>query len=183
MRSTRKPINNMLSNPADRFAKKLQRLQQSKRDSHNAKVDRLGQLKLGHEENAHKLDLTFSPLEQWLDTVEKTAEIDVLSNGLAIFQPDPKSGDYYPVAEALEGVCETYQLIAIDQKIPDQTSGLMQLAKKIGVGMMLFASDMSCARETIKWMRAIAAEMTPNQFSNYSLTVQIRAEFCGKGIA
>lgn len=163
--------------PAERFMRKLNSIRQSKNDRHNHDVRRKNDLPIGHPDNRHKLDMTFSPIEKWLDTFKETGEYDVLSQGgVAIFQPQGDKDDWFPIVESFLAVCDTYELIARNVGVPDQTEPMRLLARKIHYDMPLAASEITAAKATIAWMRQITEALTPLQFSDYTVAIQIRAE-------
>lgn len=162
--------------PIERFTRKLYSTRQSKNDRHNHEVARKNNLPLGHPDNRHKLDLTFGPVEKWLGTIVATGEIDVMNNGVAVFQTETETDHWWPVVEAFLAVCDTFELVAADLKLPDQTAGMRRLAKKVEVDMPLFEPDINAARTSISWMRQISETLTATQFSEYIVAIQIRAE-------
>lgn len=169
--------------PAERFMRKLDSIRQSKAAKHaneiarqEAEIERKNNLPIGHPDNRHKLDKTFSPVEKWLDTIVATGDIDVMNNGVAVFQTEADTNHWWPVVEAFLAVCDTFELVASDLNVPDQTDGMRKLAKKVEVDMPLFQADIDAARASVSWMRSISETLTPSQFSEYIVAIQIRAE-------
>lgn len=158
---------------------RLHSAQQSRIDRHanaQGEIDRVNELPMGALENRHKIDITFAPLERFLDAIEETQHLDVLvDGGVAIFQTDPNSDEMWPVVESFLAVADCFDLIAVDLEIEPCVDGFRKLAKKVDVRMMLFKSDIDAARASIAWMRKTIEKMSPNHFSEKSIAIQIRA--------
>lgn len=169
--------------PVERFTRKLNSIRQSKNDQHNHEVQRKNNLPIAHPDNRHKLDLTFGPVEEWLDTIVETGDIDVMSNGVAIFQTTGDSDQWWPVVEAFLAVCDTFELVATALKVADQSDGMRKLTRKIEVDMPLFQADIDAARASIDWMRETSGTLTPLEFSEYIVAIQVRAEMAEQRIA
>lgn len=140
-----------------------------------ARIDRQNNLPFSDAENVHKIARTFGPIEAWLNTLQATGDMEVLSNGLAVMQPDPDEPELFPVVESFRAVCDTYELIASSLHLVDGGDGLRKLANKIEVDMPLFQADLDAARSSISWMKEASRSMTPHQFSDYSVAIQTRA--------
>lgn len=140
-----------------------------------ARLDRVNNLPFSAPENRHKLELTFGPIARWLNAVPAEGYDALADSGLAIFQPDPSSDEHYPIVESLHAICDTYGLIAEAHSVADGTLGLRRLARKIDVMMPLFQGDIDAALACLAWMREMTMPMTPADFSDYSVAIQIRA--------
>lgn len=152
-------------------------------DAFNREADRLNELPLGHADNAAKIDKTFGPIERWMRNMEETGHITRANDtGLAIFKPERDSPEWYPVAEAFLAMCDTYELIAIDAGVEDKTAGIRVLAHKINTFELVDKFDLAAAKETILWMRNITKPLTPKQFSDYTIAIQIRATMAENAI-
>lgn len=139
-------------------------------------IQRLNNLPLGHPDNAHKLDQVFSPIERWLDNLDKTSEYDVLDR-VAVIKPDWSENEFYPLHEAFHAVCDTYELIANEKGIEDRSSPLRKVGNKIHYNSPIMASEIHAARATLSWMKVITEPLTPVEFSDFSVVIQTRAAF------
>jgi len=133
-----------------------------------------------HPENAGKLDLTFGPIETWLDEQVRTGEALALRDGTVVFQPEWDS-DLYPVGDSFISVAETYQLIAADLKIADEGDGLLKVGKRINADMPLDLPAILTAKKSLAWMRSVTMSLSPRTFQPYADTISTREELkrCG----
>lgn len=144
-------------------------------EAFNRNADRLNTLPLGHPDNVEKIGKTFGPIERWMRTMQKTGDIDVMEDsGLAVFQPEPGE-DWYPIVESFLAMCDTYELIALEQGIEDGTSGIRALARKINASELVDQHDIAAARQAVEWMKEVTKPLTPSQFSDYTGAIQTRA--------
>lgn len=139
-----------------------------------ARIDRINGLPFSHPENVHKIGTTFDPIEAWMDGVVATGDIDVTGAGLAILRTDPADPAWYPLVASLFAVCDAFAAIARERALDDPGAGLRQLARKVEVDMPLFQRDIDAGRASVAAMRAIIAELTPAQFSDYTIAVRVR---------
>ena len=139
-----------------------------------ARIERLNHLPIGHPDNIHKLALTFDPIDQWLDSQIETGLSDSLTDGTVIFKPREEE-EWYPIAESFFAVCDTYELIAKERGIQDDGVGLRKLANKVHYGMPLEGVDIRAAKASIEWMKEVTKPMTPLQFSEFTVAIQVRA--------
>jgi hypothetical protein len=141
--------------------------------AHKRKVELNDEL-FSHPENAHRIDKTFQPLEVWLDEQVRTGEADALPDGTVIIQPDGEQGAYYPVHEAFLAMAETYELIASDRKIPDQTDGVRKLGNRLKAHMPIDLPAVTAARESLNWMRSVTMQLSPNTYHPYLELISMR---------
>ncbi|WP_157407082.1 hypothetical protein [Janthinobacterium sp. CG3] len=146
------------------------------------RIDRINNLPMGHPENAHKFGITFGPIQAWMDAMESSGEIDRLQ-GMAVMSLEDDPELLIPVVGSFLSMCDIYELIAADAGVPDETAGLRRLAKMIDVHMPVFRRDLEAARATTEWMAGITRTLTPQQFSDFSVAVQIRAELANQKAA
>lgn len=142
-------------------------------------LDRINNLPFAHAENWHKLDVTFGPIHKWLNNWEATGELDVVDD-MPIIRPDRRENVVFPLADALRAIGETYELIAQDLRVPDHSAPLMHLAQLISDNEMVDQHDTQAARESLGWMRDLTKQITPNQYSEYAVVIQTRAEFAAR---
>lgn len=152
----------------------------------NERAERLNNLPIGHPDNAHKIGLTFDPIDQWIvELLENNGEYEVLASGkeagTAIFKPRTED-EWYPIAESFRAVYDTFALIAEDQKIEDKGKPLLFLANKIDYDMPLEEKDIHAARSSIEWMKEVVKPFTPLQFSEFSKIIQARAIIREQGL-
>ncbi len=142
-----------------------------------AEIDRLNNTPLGHPDHNGRLMLAFNPILNWLNQVEQTCDMDVTNKGVAIlYAPDhPSSEKWFQLDSAFIAVADTYELIAIDKSMEDQSAGLRQVGNKVAAGMMLFQSDIEMARQSIDWMIKIAKGLSPLQITEYTSIIATRA--------
>jgi hypothetical protein len=134
-----------------------------------------------HPDNVHKLELTFGPMERWLDEQVRTGESEALPNGTLVFRPSPDD-EYYPVGDSFMSVADSYELIAADQGIPDQGDGLRKLAARVNAGMPLDLPAIQAAKKSLAWMRSVTMSLSPRTFHQYPNTVCTRYELQRLGI-
>jgi hypothetical protein len=134
-------------------------------------VDRLNMLVrvqnltgLGHESNRYKVDLTFGPMETALDRIEATGEMEVDEDGDACMR-DPLDGSQIAFGPALVSSAKIFARIAPRFDWPPMPDGMRRAGAKVCNGMLLDDFDIAGMRETIAWMRAAIAEITPNEWS------------------
>ena len=142
-------------------------------------VDRINNLPFAHAENWHKLDFTFGPIHKWLKNWEATGEFDVVDD-MPIIRPNRRENVVFPLVDALRAIGETYELIAQDLCLPDHSAPVMHLAQLISDGVMVDQHDTQAARESLGWMREVTKQITPNQYSEYAVVIQTRAEFAAR---
>jgi len=152
----------------------------------NERAERLNNLPIGHPDNAHKIGLTFDPIDAWIvELLESGGEYEVLASGknagTAIFKPRTED-EWYPIAESFRAVYDTFELIAEDQKIENKGKGLLFLANKIDYDMPLEEKDIHAARASIEWMKEVVKPFTPLQFSEFSKIIQARAILREQGL-
>jgi len=150
-----------------------------------ARIDRLNNTKLGDPENAEKLDSTFKPMVDWLNQVVLTGEREELPSGVAILRTPNHVGGvaWFDLCKAFESVSDTFELIAMSQKIKDEGLGLRQVANKVRLDMLLFQSDIDLALASISWMRKLAAGYTPEEIGEFNRTIEVREHFRKLGVA
>lgn len=176
-----KPRKPVTGNPQDRlFRKMLSRITSKgnmELQRRQEEVDRLNNLPLGHPDHADRFMATFEPMLDWLEQVETTGEMDCLMNGTAILHTPKHISDlkYFELDSALIAVADCYELMAAEMNITDKSDGLRKIGKKVQVGMMLFASDIAAARESIAWMIEITKGKTPLEIQEYTTAISIRA--------
>lgn len=140
------------------------------------KVERLNNTPLGHPENLEKMHKTFAPIEEWVDHFDKTGgEYDVTHHGLAIIRPEIETDEYFPIHEAFHAICDTYELIANDRGIENESTPLRIFANKIHYDSPVMEREIRAVRDSLSWMKRITATMTPIEFSDYSVAIQIKA--------
>lgn len=144
--------------------------------------DRKNNLPIGHHDNVHRIDETFSPIEALLENIVFTGDIDVSSKGQPLLL-DPKDNVWYPMVPALVSMCDTFTQLARQFSWDDQTADMRRLAKKLDVQMPLFIKDIDGARACLVWMREKIRQVTPQQFSNEAIEIQIRDELAELRIA
>lgn len=139
-----------------------------------AEVERLNNTPLGHPDNIEKMTKTFAPIVNWLDEFDRTSgEYEITGNGIAIIRPE--GDEAYPIHEAFHAICDTYELITLDRGVEDRSAPLRILANKIHYDSPVMEREIKAARATLEWMKEITAPLTPVEFSNYSVAIQIRA--------
>jgi hypothetical protein len=159
---------------------------QAEIDRCNREIERLNHLPIGHPENAHKIGLTFDPIEGWLRELLATGgEMEVLVGGrhagVAIFKPRSED-EWYPIAESFRAVYDTFELIATEFGVEDRGQALLRLANKIEADMPLEARDVDRALEAIAWMKDLVKPLTPARFSDFSGLIQARAIIREQGL-
>lgn len=143
-------------------------------EAENEIIERRNNLPFSHPENTHKLGETFNPLEEWMDQMAATGLSDATEAGVVIFKPRGND-EWYPITESFLAVCDTYELIAAERKIPDESGPLRRLANMINVRMPVSQREIDAAKETIAWMKTLTLPMTPVQFSDFTVAIQVRA--------
>lgn len=140
-----------------------------------ARIDRINALPFSDPENAHKIGATFDPIDNWMDSVAATGEIDVTGAGLAILRTSQDDPAWYPLAASLRVVCDAFAAIAAERGLLDPGAALRQLARKVEVDMPLFQRDIDAGRASVAAMREIILELTPAQFSAHTIALRVRA--------
>lgn len=155
------------------------RYQKAKAHAHaeNMLIRLRNALPLGHEANRHKIDGTFGPLEEFLRQQELEGESFVNEKGEPLMW-DEREQAYINVAEGIANMAYMFELAGRLWGWDAQPEGLKKLGNKLFAGMVLFASDIEAARETIAWMREKIAEVKPNQWSE---VIDLAAEEEAKG--
>lgn len=142
----------------------------------DAEIDRLNNLVLGHADHKERLMLTFDPILQWLDALEKTGEIEFIGNIPILHTPNHCSNEkFFQLDEAIIAVADVYELIAKETGIEDKSDDLRRLGRKVTVGMMLFESDLKAAREAIAWMVDLTRTRTPLEMQEFTNVITVRA--------
>jgi hypothetical protein len=127
--------------------------------------------------NQGAIDNTFGPVERWLDHMEQTGEMEVMQDGTPVFLQEGDGEPYYiPLVENFTNMCDTFELIAQKYGFPDKTDGMRRLIKRIEVDMPLFEQDTKACRDTLAWMREVIAHLTPKQYSEVAIAMQVREE-------
>lgn len=142
-------------------------------EAENEIIDWKNNLPLGHSQNLCRLAQTFDPIEAWMDEMARTGDTEYFGD-TAVFKPS-EGAEYYPVVDSFMAVCDTYELIARDRKVPDGSGPLRQLAKMIEYAMPISQRELDAAKGAIEWMKEVTKPLTPMQFSEFSVAIQIRA--------
>lgn len=96
-------------------------------------------------ERPERLHGVWSPLEQILDRIESTGEIDT-ARGRPVFSD---GSCWYEIGPAVAGIVEFHERAQQRHGIAADTAALAKLAKKREFGVPLFAADLAAARECI----------------------------------
>lgn len=137
----------------------------------NVRINRANNLPLGHPVNAHKLHLTFAPIEQMLDENERTGAMMFDGDGVAVLwiQTD---NCYTPIVTGLLEMSHAFQLVGRALTWGEQPPGLRAFALKLGREEVLDQHDIADARETLAWMRKRISGVTPSRWSDTLLGAQ-----------
>ena len=103
-----------------------------------------------------KTQLVFGPLERILDEIERSGEIDT-AGATPIFQPQGES-DWYPLAPAISGIGDFYEMWATRHHVALDTSALQRLASKLEYAMPISQGDLDDARATMDKLRRVNLE-------------------------
>lgn len=123
-----------------------------------------------------KVAAVFGPLENILDELESEGTVSTMPDGTPIFQ-DTNDGCWYPMAPALNGVVDAYEIHQTRTGRAMPLATLRQLAHKLEIQMPLFKADTDAARAALEALKAETMQMNAGYAKDLVRTVQIRIEF------
>lgn len=130
-------------------------------------------LPMGNPCNEYKILVTFSPFFTMLTEIERTSDVNVIENGTPVIYVHEQKC-WFPLSSSINVVCDIFLKLINRFNWIGETQGMRKLAAKIEVGMPLFQSDIDAARSSLLWMCDVIRQVSPIQYSEASVDIQIR---------
>lgn len=121
-------------------------------------------------ERPERLHGVWNPLENVLNEMERTGEIDVARGRPVLYE----AGAWYELVPALRGVMDFHELAAFRHRLRVDLAPLRKLANKLDAGAPIFEQDLVQIRDCIAECKRTAATLTVAQAVDLVRTVQIQ---------
>ena len=103
-------------------------------------------------------------------------EVASTEDGTPLMWINEEDGHYYPAVACLRSVIETYAKLGHVHGWANRNAGLTHVANLLERGEPIHKHDVDAALKTVEWMKYCTLTITPRQFTQEAVEVQIASE-------
>ncbi len=123
-----------------------------------------------------RMQYVLAPLERIIDDIERTGCVTEAGSTPIFDLPNESAKLMYPMAPAIEGIADFYEMFWARRGQDKQLTGVRQLAKRLHYGMPITEQETAAARTDMASMRTIVPMLTKKEAADLILQTQIKAE-------